>query len=438
MTKTESDKSNGDTVDMSKLLQELTSSMKAMNNRTLPTWDITSKNQSIKAHIKSAENMARRLNWSEKETASEIMLSLRGEAKNIADSLPYETQIDLTELKKELLKLLYTEKPKAQILDEFYNYEWRYERQSIPQYAAILRNKLRKMNEDNPTQDNEIFLRSRLLQGIKNKLPEFGATLELMDLDGKDVNELANFAQRKFDIYKLNNELRDENFAAMIADDHETKKAERDGKTKKENRPQNISNHQKQEFPNDGIEQSNYKQRFDPSYNPNTWRERHFGQFGAGSYGRQMEFDQPDQYNNPWNKKYYRQSGLEYWNPQNQYRNQKRNMMNEMNYNPRDGGFRQRNRGPTYARRPLFQDQTPDYFDDNRGFYSRNSQNNFKGNYKNREHKRQSDQPNSFWNNTRNGNNKYDRPYKDQIERGTTIRRNDRVEYLKTRTQEKN
>ena len=72
---------NDGKVEMSDLIKALTSSMRAMNNRTLQTWDITSKNQSIKAHIKSAENMARRFNWSEKETASELMLSLRGEAK---------------------------------------------------------------------------------------------------------------------------------------------------------------------------------------------------------------------------------------------------------------------------------------------------------------------------------------------------------------------
>lgn len=203
---------------METLIKELSSSMRAMNNRTLSTWDITSKNQSIKSHIKSVESMAKRLNWSDQETAHELMLSLRGEAKNIADSLPNKIQSNLEAFKDELMNLLYTEKPKSQILDEFYSYNWRPEKQSIPQYAAILRNKLRKMNEDKPTPENDIFLRSRLLQGIKNRYPEFGEKLELMDLDDKDINELASFAQRKFDVYRLNNDIREENFAALIAD----------------------------------------------------------------------------------------------------------------------------------------------------------------------------------------------------------------------------
>ena len=215
---------------LEKIFADLSSSMRAMNSRTLPSWDVNSKHQTIKSHIKLAESMSKRYGWTSAELASELFLSLRGEARSIAESFPSSTQQDFKKLEKELLKYFHTAKPQSQILNEFNNYKWKPSKQSIPQYAAILRNKIIKMNNagslshDSNTWDaaNEAWLRSRILQGIKEVRPEFGATLELMDVDSKSCSELANFAQQKYDIYRLNNDIRDEHFAALVStDSHE-------------------------------------------------------------------------------------------------------------------------------------------------------------------------------------------------------------------------
>ena len=432
---------NDGKVEMSDLIKALTSSMRAMNSRTLPTWDITSKNQSIKAHIKSAENMARRLNWSEKETASELMLSLRGEAKNIADSLPFDTQTNFRALKLELLKLLHTEKPKAQILDEFYNYEWRYERQSIPQYAAILRNKLRKMNEDKPEQDNEIFLRSRLLQGIKNRLPEFGATLELMDLDEKDTNELANFAQRKFDVYKLNNDIRDENFAALIADKQEDttimkeKKYQKQDKAESHNRkawPEAqrwIQEYQPQEYQSQGYPPPGYPGKFERRFgNKVQWQDTQMDQMNADPYHRQSDMrlqNNRRQYDARYDARYdaYRQD----------YYPQKRRGNDEFN--------------------PRFQNTMKNYYGKNPPQFGRNTFNNQERyglerrtnrNMRSYQDRDMFNMANNggfgrkFWNENQRKMNMQERNSRIIPDRGTTVKKHEQVEYLKARPQEKN
>ena len=216
---------------LGKIFADLSSSMRAMNSRTLPSWDVNSKHQTIKSHIKLAESMSKRYGWTSAELASELFLSLRGEARSIAESFPSATQQDFKKLEKELLKYFHTAKPQSQILNEFNNYKWKPSKQSIPQYTAILRNKIIKMNNagslshDSNTWDaaNEAWLRSRILQGIKEVRPEFGATLELMDVDSKSCSELANFAQQKYDIYRLNNDIRDEHFAALVSTDSNEK-----------------------------------------------------------------------------------------------------------------------------------------------------------------------------------------------------------------------
>ena len=410
---------------MENLIKELSSSMRAMNNRTLSTWDITSKNQSIKAHIKSVESMAKRLNWSDEETAHELMLSLRGEAKNIADSLPSKTQADLEKLKAELLSLLYTEKPKSQILDEFYNYNWRPEKQSIPQYAAILRNKLRKMNDDGKTPENDIFLRSRLLQGIKNRYPEFGEKLELMDLDNKDINDLASFAQRKFDVYRLNNDIREENFAALIADKDTNKKTETSAKIEQKRK---STNSETQQYPKSHQRQRHYEdQRV-------AWEDVGDSTMSPDrSYGH--------------NDRRFRQGFTRFWDDQkysdirtSRDRYYPRGRSFHQDYPPMKGnqsyqrGFQT---GPEI--RPNLPDTRQDYDRYNyRGQSNgpRYAQKWYDGQYQRPEYEHYAPQ------NTRGRDYRRPQmphtgshPYKKNIDRGTTIRRNDRVEYLKEKDQ---
>ena len=422
--------------DMENLIKELSSSMRAMNNRTLSTWDITTKNQSIKAHIKSVENMAKRLNWSDTEKASELMLSLRGEAKNIADSLPNDIQSDYRTLKEELLNLLYTEKPKSQILDEFYNYNWRPERQSIPQYAAILRNKLRKMNEDKPTHENDIFLRSRLLQGIKNRYPEFGEKLELMDLDEKDVNELANFAQRKFDVYRLNNDVREENFAALIADKENNKKAEPNPKTKKNRQAmQDETGMHANSLPYKR-HYENHNVSWEDNQDSMLSRERMYRQkdprFRHGFGAPWEEYKYPDintgrETYRPRNRPPYQEFRTRDWEQQfQQIPQQFHNRRVGIQRGPERFQYQKQQYGQKYGQR------WPDEMNINME-HERNPQPPY-ADYERSPRRR-------LW--MENGKRSQipypnNQKYQNHFDRGTTIRRNDRVEYLKEKDQEKN
>ena len=406
---------------METLIKELSSSMRAMNNRTLSTWDITSKNQSIKSHIKSVESMAKRLNWSDQETAHELMLSLRGEAKNIADSLPNEVQSNLEAFKDELMNLLYTEKPKSQILDEFYSYNWRPEKQSIPQYAAILRNKLRKMNEDKPTPENDIFLRSRLLQGIKNRYPEFGEKLELMDLDDKDINDLASFAQRKFDVYRLNNDIREENFAALIADKDTQKKTE----STKADKNRKQTHLETQTFPRSRKFQRHYD---DQNASWEDHRDNNMSQDGPYGY-----YDQRIRHG--FIKSWGEQSYPDVRTSRDKYR--PRNRPFYQDYQPMWQNQQQQRRFPQgLDDRPNTHRELGRYNYKNPAFNQK-----YARGWVNEQYQRPTYEPYPRQY-TRNENRRPphtsqmgEHHYSNKNDRGTTIRRNDRVEYLKEKEQ---
>ena len=218
---------------LGKMFKDLSSSMRTINSRTLPSWDVNSKHSTIKSHIKLAESMAKRYGWTDAELASELFLSLRGDSRSIAETWKNAIQQDFKSLKTELLRYFHTAKPQSQILMEFNNFEWKPNKLSVPQLGAVLRNKIIKMNSvGKPDSEyewdsvNEAWLRSRMLQAIKQARPDFGNKLELMDIDGKSCSELANFAQQKYEIYRRNEEIRDEQFAALVATEAKDKNSD--------------------------------------------------------------------------------------------------------------------------------------------------------------------------------------------------------------------
>lgn len=253
---------------LGKMFKNLSSSMRAINSRTLPSWDVNSKHSTIKSHIKLAESMAKKYGWTDAELASELFLSLRGDSRSIAETWKNAIQQDFKSLKTELLRYFHTAKPQSQILMEFNNFEWKPNKLSVPQLGAVLRNKIIKMNSvGKPDSEyewdsvNEAWLRSRMLQAIKQARPDFGNKLELMDIDGKSCSELANFAQQKYEIYRRNEEIRDEQFAALVATETKEKKAEQ----KPQKHPNNDQRREK--TPRQDFRTSNQRERR-PPYNP--------------------------------------------------------------------------------------------------------------------------------------------------------------------------
>ena len=327
---------------LGKMFKNLSSSMRAINSRTLPSWDVNSKHSTIKSHIKLAESMAKRYGWTDAELASELFLSLRGDSRSIAETWKNAIQQDFKSLKTELLRYFHTAKPQSQILMEFNNFEWKPNKLSVPQLGAVLRNKIIKMNSvGKPDSEyewdsvNEAWLRSRMLQAIKQARPDFGNKLELMDIDGKSCSELANFAQQKYEIYRRNEEIRDEQFAALVATEAKDKKSElkpqkqqsNDQRREKNNRQDShIMNQREQQRPvynsydskiNNNHRFPNQRQNYVSVHGDFPYPSYHSGKqrFPSNRYRGPRFYETPDHHEQPHN--YYNDSSRFIEQPRN-------------------------------------------------------------------------------------------------------------------------
>ena len=192
---------------ISKLLGKLTT-------KSVPSWDISEKGSSIKAHIRRFENaIGGATDLSDKEKAREFIATMRGSAAIFVEELSKEIKESYEKLKEELLSTFHKEKSVSMMMKEFNASRWKKNKQSIREFAAVLNIMWRKIEgaADNTAKTNdktsEAILKNRLLDAIKEADPKFGSSLEFFITDATlTFKELATKAELKYDLYKENSE----------------------------------------------------------------------------------------------------------------------------------------------------------------------------------------------------------------------------------------
>ena len=409
-----------------RVINDLSVTLRGLNTRQLPTWDHnTKKRESIKEHLQMAKQLGRRLEWSDKELANEVMLSLRGESRSAARNFPDKIQNSFKLLEKELEKFFWVPKPKSQMMKEFNNLSWNDERQTLQQYGVTLRSKLMKIFRGD-TEEFNLKLRDRFIEGIKEVRPEFGRSFEMLDLDSKtDFMELASYAQSKYDIYRINSERIEEDQAFLTKEFNAEKKKNKANDQKRnsketdkqrwETRPQVPKNleyhhngnrtdwkprtHAQQDYGQDPMSSQSYYNQNQPVMNPSfnyNQNTRDFGQKPVNWHFREPHWG-----------RYPNQFGYNEWRDQR--------------YNPRYNQPKGRNDGPRWRNGYNWGDErTARYPYFNPGFQRRDQQ----GQYGDR----------------RNSANFHDnRKFRnDQAIQGSMVKKHDKAEYLENQEESKN
>ena len=212
--------SNSNMTELMKNMNEVVKSIGGMG-RTIPTYDPNHKGATtIRSHIKVIEKMADRYQWSEKTKADELILSLRGQARKIAEALPAKVTDSYAEIKKQLIEAFSKDKPAAIQMRQWSMYSWQSDKQTIIEFATLLKAKLNKIarNTGQDPVSSELFLKNRLMEAIKDENPKFSKFIEL-NRDERVHNsyeKLYKFIQEKWDIYKTEEEEDEERVSTNI------------------------------------------------------------------------------------------------------------------------------------------------------------------------------------------------------------------------------
>ena len=262
-------------VSYNQTVNDIRLTLKGLNTRQLPSWDHNKKKRdSIKEHLLAAKELGKRLQWSDKELANEVMLSLTGESGTIARQLSQDIQNNFRLLEKELMKFFWVPKPKSQMLKEFNTLVWNPDRQKLQEFAVSLRGKLLKIFRGD-TEEFNLKLRDRFIEAIKEVRPEFGRTFEMLDLEQKiEFWSLATYAQRKYDLYQNNTERIEEEHALLTKDLYAEEMKQTNTKQSKWN---TIQNQEQQRFQpiykDDDFYGPEYGYQYDQAYNGPNFEE---------------------------------------------------------------------------------------------------------------------------------------------------------------------
>ena len=246
-------------------LGSITKLLGKLTTKSVPSWDISEKGASLKAHIRRFENaIGGADDITEQDKAREFISTMRGSAAVFVEELADETKKDYEKLKAELLSTFHKEKSVNMLMKEFNGYKWRKNKQSIREFAAVLNIMWRKIEgaADDKTNNNaktsEAILKNRLLDAIKEADPKFGSSLEFYITDGTlTFKELASKAELKYDLYKENSERIaesewDKELMFMNAESQNKGKADRD-----ENRSSRANQTNSEDRPHSRYRRSN-------------------------------------------------------------------------------------------------------------------------------------------------------------------------------------
>ena len=195
-------------------LGSITKLLGKLTTKSVPSWDISEKGSSVKAHIRRFENaIGGAEDMSEEEKAREFIATMRGSAAIFVEELGDETKKNYDKLKEELLSTFHKEKSVSMLMKEFNASRWRKNKQSIREFAAVLNIMWRKIEgaaddkDSKSAKTSEAILKNRLLDAIKEADPKFGSSLEFYITDSTlTFKELASKAELKYDLYKENSE----------------------------------------------------------------------------------------------------------------------------------------------------------------------------------------------------------------------------------------
>ena len=416
-------RANNSETQSNQVMNDLSVTLRGLNTRQLPTWDHNAKKrESIKEHLQMAKQLGRRLEWSDKELANEVMLSLRGESRTAARNFPENIQNSFELLEKELEKYFWVPKPKSQMMKEFNNLSWNPEKQTLLQYGVTLRSKLMKIFRGD-TEEFNLKLRDRFIEGIKEMRPEFGRSFEMLDLDSKsDFMELATYAQMKYDIYRINSERIEEDQAFITKEYNNEKKK---NKTNGTNQPEKQGWHQNNPRGHDN--QQNGSIDHQRVFQEQNWQasrpQREYYGYPQGPRPRNnfgppnQRFQNDFQYQKPVN-----------WHFRNQHWGRRPdqfgfNDWKDQRYNARFNQFRGQGYDDKWRNNYNWGDErTMQYPYFNPGFQA----DRFRGQNQQRFRRNQ-----EF--------NKYDNRYNDrQTPKGTTVRKHESIEYLEPQKESKN
>ena len=119
-----------------KLIEAMSVGFKRMANisQQLKTWNSDAPHESIELHLNNLDRLGKRFEWSDEEKLDNLMLSIRGQARQLLTSLSDEEQQDLKVVRKLLTDIYGGRDSRRMSMREIQKTEFNPHRESLREF----------------------------------------------------------------------------------------------------------------------------------------------------------------------------------------------------------------------------------------------------------------------------------------------------------------
>lgn len=176
----------------------------AIANRPLPTFNPDLPNQSIKLHLKELKARKRALTWTDEELAENILLSLRGVAKTLANTLNQDTLDDPVKLEQFLESVYSQQVAKEQLIRELETLRFNPVNLTLKEFVIRVAAKYHDLGVKKEDESN-LLIRSKILDCLNVHDPDFTRYARMNQSSTDTFNEWAEWLSTKFENHQFMN-----------------------------------------------------------------------------------------------------------------------------------------------------------------------------------------------------------------------------------------
>ena len=190
-----------------KLIEAMSKGFKCMANisQQLQTWNSDSAKQSIDIHLSNLDRFAKRYNWSDEEKLDNLILSLRGQARNLVYSLSDEDQHDLKCVRKLLTDVYGGRNSRRFTMRDIQAARFNPHREDLREFIIRVVQMYSKLGINKTDKSNEI-IRESIIDRLAELQPEFGFYVRMNQDSEHTFDEWATWLVNKFHNFGLSME----------------------------------------------------------------------------------------------------------------------------------------------------------------------------------------------------------------------------------------
>ena len=190
-----------------KMIEALNAGFKRMNisHQKIQTWNSEIPTESIEMHLRNLDLLARRYEWDDDEKINNLILSIRGQARNLISDLADDEQEDYELVRNMLVKIYGGRDSRKVSMREIQQEKFNPHRENIREFISRIAQLFQRLGIRKADESNHI-IREHIIEKIGQVQPELRHYIRMNQDCDNTFDEWASWLVQKFENFNLSSQ----------------------------------------------------------------------------------------------------------------------------------------------------------------------------------------------------------------------------------------